>query len=173
MMEVISLLMAYAKKTFAISTEQLASAPQGLNCMPCTSQQSRVVAVQHSHISNLGHKPPSAVNHKLPCVPTHPQVLIAARFPANPWVLAGNPLPPVIHQVVKQQQLGSGRLLVVGDVHGCFDELQQLLQTVDYKQGSDNLVFVGDLVNKGPKSAEVGVIQSAGIVQRYCCGLVT
>jgi Icc-related predicted phosphoesterase len=59
---------------------------------------------------------------------------------------------------VKQQQLGPGRLLVVGDVHGCLDELQQLLQTVDYKQGSDNLVFVGDLVNKGPKSAEVGVV---------------
>jgi hypothetical protein len=79
---------------------------------------------------------------------------------------AGNPLPAVVHQVVKQQQLGPGRLLVVGDVHGCFDELQQLLQTVDYKPDSDNLVFVGDLVNKGPKSAEVGVIQSAGTVQR-------
>jgi predicted phosphodiesterase len=58
--------------------------------------------------------------------------------------------------VVEQQQLGPGRLLVVGDVHGCFDELQQLLLKVDYKQGRDNLVFVGDLVNKGPKSAEVG-----------------
>jgi hypothetical protein len=68
---------------------------------------------------------------------------------------AGNPLPLVIHHVIKQQQLGPGRLVVVGDVHGCLDELQQLLQEVEFKEGSDNLVLVGDLVNKGPKSAEV------------------
>lgn len=65
----------------------------------------------------------------------------------------------MVHQVVQQQQLGPGRLLLVGDVHGCLDELQQLLQEVDFKRGSDNLVFVGDLVNKGPKSAEVGALR--------------
>ncbi|KAF6254526.1 Metallo-dependent phosphatase-like protein, partial [Scenedesmus sp. NREL 46B-D3] len=48
--------------------------------------------------------------------------------------------------------MGGMLLLLVGDVHGCLDELQQLLQEVGYQQGSDSLVLVGDLVNKGPNS---------------------
>lgn len=43
----------------------------------------------------------------------------------------------------------------VGDVQGCFDELQQLLRRVGYRRGSDRLWFVGDLVNRGPKSLDV------------------
>jgi hypothetical protein len=35
-----------------------------------------------------------------------------------------------------------------GDVHGCYDELMALLDKLKYDQGSDNLVLVGDLVNK-------------------------
>lgn len=42
----------------------------------------------------------------------------------------------------------------IGDVQGCFDELQQLLKNVGYTK-SDRLWFVGDLVNRGPKSREV------------------
>jgi bis(5'-nucleosyl)-tetraphosphatase (symmetrical) len=43
----------------------------------------------------------------------------------------------------------------IGDVQGCFDELQHLLRALPYRQGKDRLWFVGDLVNRGPKSAEV------------------
>lgn len=46
------------------------------------------------------------------------------------------------------------RTIVVGDVHGCFDELQDLLQACGYRPASDRLIFVGDLINKGPKSHE-------------------
>jgi bis(5'-nucleosyl)-tetraphosphatase (symmetrical) len=42
----------------------------------------------------------------------------------------------------------------IGDVQGCFDELRQLLSQFKHKQG-DRLWFVGDLVNRGPKSLEV------------------
>jgi bis(5'-nucleosyl)-tetraphosphatase (symmetrical) len=42
----------------------------------------------------------------------------------------------------------------IGDVQGCFDELQKLLVAVDFKK-QDKLWFVGDLVNRGPKSLEV------------------
>ena len=43
----------------------------------------------------------------------------------------------------------------MGDVHGCADELEDLLERVGWRPGRDVVVLVGDLVNKGPKSVEV------------------
>ena len=46
------------------------------------------------------------------------------------------------------------RTVVVGDIHGCYDELLMLVGRVGLKE-SDRLVAVGDLVTKGEKSREV------------------
>lgn len=43
----------------------------------------------------------------------------------------------------------------IGDVHGCFRTLQQLMQAVRFDPGRDRLWLVGDLVNRGPGSLEV------------------
>ncbi len=45
--------------------------------------------------------------------------------------------------------------LIIGDVHGCFDELEALLNKVNYSRLTHDLYFVGDLINKGPDSVSV------------------
>src|SRR5688572_18045722 len=46
-------------------------------------------------------------------------------------------------------------IYAVGDVQGCFEELQQLFRRIRFRRGSDRAWFVGDLVNRGPRSLEV------------------
>ena len=53
---------------------------------------------------------------------------------------------------------GGARLIIVGDVHGCSTELDQLLDKVRFVQGRDVLLLLGDLVNKG--------VDSEGVVRR-------
>jgi len=50
------------------------------------------------------------------------------------------------------------KTVIVGDVHGCRRELEQLLDRVSFASG-DRLVFVGDLIARGPDS--LGVLDIA------------
>lgn len=53
--------------------------------------------------------------------------------------------------------MGYERTIIIGDVHGCKEELEELLNKLDYTAKKDRLIFVGDLINKGPDS--LGVLE--------------
>lgn len=49
------------------------------------------------------------------------------------------------------------KLYAIGDVHGCYSELIELIDLIDKDRGDDDckIVFVGDYVDRGPDSALV------------------
>ena len=49
---------------------------------------------------------------------------------------------------------GGNHVWVIGDVHGYFETLQELLKKLDYTD-DDVIIFMGDLIDKGPNSKEV------------------
>jgi serine/threonine protein phosphatase 1 len=48
----------------------------------------------------------------------------------------------------------NSRTIVVGDIHGCYDELVTLLEKAGFGP-NDRVISVGDLITKGPKNREV------------------
>lgn len=47
-----------------------------------------------------------------------------------------------------------GRDFCIGDLHGCREMLERLLQAVEFNQVRDRLFSVGDLIHRGPNSAQ-------------------
>lgn len=51
--------------------------------------------------------------------------------------------------------MSNGRIIVIGDVHGCLNELIGLVNKVGFTPGgSDRCIIVGDLVDRGPYSVD-------------------
>ncbi len=44
--------------------------------------------------------------------------------------------------------------IIVGDIHGCYDEFQELLKKCNYQYGN-TVISVGDLIDRGPESRKV------------------
>ena len=63
---------------------------------------------------------------------------------------ARSPVLPVI----PRNCAPGGRDIVVGDVHGCFRTLERALGEIVFDPARDRLFGVGDLVNRGPHSAD-------------------
>ncbi|KAK7488253.1 hypothetical protein BaRGS_00020560 [Batillaria attramentaria] len=67
----------------------------------------------------------------------------------------GLPLPPECHATLTLEELAGRPVFVVGDVHGCFEELSLLLQAARRLQKNPFIIFVGDAINKGPRNIDV------------------
>ncbi|XP_065196764.1 serine/threonine-protein phosphatase 1-like [Sycon ciliatum] len=72
----------------------------------------------------------------------------------SPWSPYGLRGPAVPHLSLNEKEFRNRRLFIVGDVHGCYDELTKLLNIADATQPNVQVIFVGDLINKGPKNVE-------------------
>lgn len=47
------------------------------------------------------------------------------------------------------------KIFVVGDIHGCFDKLRALMDKIPINYAQDQLIFIGDYIDRGPSSVEV------------------
>lgn len=61
--------------------------------------------------------------------------------------------------------MATRRTIIVGDIHGCLEEFEELLRKVEYST-EDRLVLAGDLVDRGPDSA--GVVRKAREMGAEC-----
>jgi serine/threonine protein phosphatase 1 len=48
-----------------------------------------------------------------------------------------------------------GKIFAIGDIHGSFDQLQNLMDKIPIDFATDTLVFIGDYIDRGPGSVEV------------------
>ncbi|MEN7551652.1 metallophosphoesterase [Rapidithrix thailandica] len=46
------------------------------------------------------------------------------------------------------------RTIVIGDIHGCYDEFRQLLEQIGVRD-EDLIISLGDIVDRGNKSLEL------------------
>lgn len=58
------------------------------------------------------------------------------------------------------------RRLVISDIHGCHDQFKRLLDVVKYAPHNDQLILLGDYVDRGGSSKEV-VEQVINMVKEY------
>jgi serine/threonine protein phosphatase 1 len=41
------------------------------------------------------------------------------------------------------------KVFVIGDIHGCLDMLERLMDKIDWRPGRDRLIFLGDYIDRG------------------------
>lgn len=64
----------------------------------------------------------------------------------------------------------TGRLLVIGDIHGCNRKLQQLLAQIALDPAADMIVFVGDYIDRGPDIR--GTVETILALKETCPNVV-
>lgn len=47
------------------------------------------------------------------------------------------------------------RTIIIGDIHGCYEQMVDIISKVFFDENQDTIVFLGDLIDRGPQSWEV------------------
>lgn len=76
-----------------------------------------------------------------------------ARPETNEMVQIMDLPPKYVPEIGKHRN--PGRLVIVGDVHGMKDSLEELLEKVEFEEKHDHLILAGDIISKGPDSSGV------------------
>ncbi|KAI5959929.1 uncharacterized protein KGF55_005161 [Candida pseudojiufengensis] len=78
-------------------------------------------------------------------------------FLPNYYIPKGIPLKPIIHiselnvsVLPHQDKSHINRLIMIGDIHGHYNEFRKLLKKASYNPKKDELLVLGDFVTKGP-----------------------
>lgn len=58
------------------------------------------------------------------------------------------------------------RTILIGDIHGCVEEFDELLKTLSYNKDNDRIILLGDLIDRGPDS--VGAVRRATEMNLEC-----
>jgi len=58
------------------------------------------------------------------------------------------------------------RNIIVSDIHGCIEEFDELIKTLQYDKNNDRIILLGDLIDRGPDS--VGVVRRATEMDLEC-----
>ncbi|KAG5505033.1 hypothetical protein JKF63_04480 [Porcisia hertigi] len=142
---------AAAEKTAATGPD--AAAPSSsVSPAPAVS----VTAANNAHTAQATSS--STKPQKAPAAPSNKFLLDA--FGSIDNLDAAKPIIRVAPDIPRE-----GRYIIVGDVHGCVDQLEQLVEKVKYVQGKDCLLIAGDYVNKGPDS--IGVVRTCQRLGAY------
>ncbi len=78
---------------------------------------------------------------------------IPSRMEADELTILG-PAPRFVPVRDLCEAIGSRRHIIVGDIHGCYEELRDLLTQVAFDPANDVLISCGDIVDRGPKVRE-------------------
>ncbi|MCL2608357.1 MAG: metallophosphoesterase [Treponema sp.] len=65
-------------------------------------------------------------------------------------------MPKSCKIVLRLEENAAGRDFVCGDIHGCFDDLEEGLRGIGFDKARDRIFCVGDLIDRGPKSGLAG-----------------
>jgi hypothetical protein len=50
-----------------------------------------------------------------------------------------------------RRQCRGKKMAIIGDIHGCYDELSELLDLIDWSPHTHTVILTGDLIDRGPK----------------------
>jgi len=58
------------------------------------------------------------------------------------------------------------KIFVIGDIHGCLDPFERLMDKIPFRPETDRLIFVGDFIDRGKNSK--GVVDYVLALSKYC-----